>query len=70
MAVAHMVERDRRHTGEGLVTDTGERPGEIPLFTRDGRRSGREVRSRSDDVPVTLAAGPAVAAGGPWSVPP
>jgi hypothetical protein len=39
-----------------LVTETGECPGEVLLFTQGGYLSWLEVCSWSDDVEVTLAA--------------
>ncbi|MFJ7948778.1 hypothetical protein ACIQ6K_34885 [Streptomyces sp. NPDC096354] len=39
-----------------LVTETGECPGEVLVFTQDGYLSWLEVCSWSDDIEVTLAA--------------
>ncbi|WP_426405199.1 hypothetical protein ACN9M0_38795 [Streptomyces sp. R-07] len=39
-----------------LVTEAGERPGEVLVFTQGGYLSWLEVCSWSDDVEVTLAA--------------
>ncbi|MFC9704506.1 hypothetical protein ACFTWD_27850 [Streptomyces sp. NPDC056943] len=39
-----------------LVTEAGECPGEVLLFTQDGYLSWLEVCSWSDDIEVTLAA--------------
>ncbi|MFZ3561689.1 hypothetical protein [Streptomyces sp. BH055] len=41
---------------EQLVTETGELPGEILVFTRDGYLSWLEVCSWSDDIEVSLTA--------------
>ncbi|MFA3837868.1 hypothetical protein [Streptomyces aureus] len=38
-----------------LVTEAGECPGEVLVFTQDGYLSWLEVCSRSDDIEVTLA---------------
>lgn len=42
--------------GAQLVTEAGECPGEVLVFTQGGYLSWLEVCSRSDDVEVTLAA--------------
>ncbi|MGW0363660.1 hypothetical protein [Streptomyces sp. NPDC002990] len=39
-----------------LVTEAGECPGEVLVFTQDGYLSWLEVCSWSDDIEVTLAA--------------
>lgn len=39
-----------------LVTEAGECPGEVLVFTQDGYLAWLEVRSWSDDIEVTLAA--------------
>ncbi|MCZ0983592.1 hypothetical protein O1L60_43175 [Streptomyces diastatochromogenes] len=39
-----------------LVTEVGERPGEVLVFTQGGYLSWLEVCSWSDDIEVTLAA--------------
>jgi hypothetical protein len=39
-----------------LITEAGECPGEVLVFTRDGYLSWLEVCSWSDDVEVTLGA--------------